>query len=159
MATGTPATVLLASLGVEFIIHEYHHDPTAESFGLEAAEKLGFDPAQVFKTLIADVDASPTVAIVPVNTHLSLKALARACDAKKAVMADPHVAARITGYVVGGISPVAQKKKLTTFLDETAGLFDTILVSGGRRGFDIELSPEALLAVCNAQYVDIADFS
>lgn len=159
MATGTPATVLLTSLGVDFTIHEYQHDPAAESFGLEAAEKLGFDPAQVFKTLIADVDANPTVAIVPVNSHLSLKALARACHAKKAVMADPHVAARITGYVVGGISPVGQKKKLTTFVDETAGLYDTILVSGGRRGFDIQLSPEALIAVCDAEYADIADFT
>jgi len=159
MAIGTPATALLNSLGIAFTIHEYAHEPSAESFGLEAAEKLGFDPAQVFKTLIVDVDAIATVAIVPVSAHLSLKSLARACAGKKAVMADPVVAARLTGYVVGGISPIGQKKKLRTVLDETAGLFDTILVSGGHRGLDIELAPDALLEACDAHYADIADFN
>ena len=159
MATGTPATTTLNAASISFIAHEYDHDPSTASFGLEAADKLGFDPAQVFKTLVAEVDGKPTVAVVPVSAHLSLKSLARACSAKKAVMADPSVASRITGYVVGGISPIGQKKKLPTVLDISATAFATILVSGGRRGFDIELSPTDLISVCDAVTGDIAEWS
>ena len=156
MATGTPATSLLTKAGVMFNEHEYQHDPGATSFGLEAAEKLGFDPAQVFKTLIASVDDYFAVAIVPVDQQVSLKSLARALGAKRANMADPNQAARMTGYVVGGISPLGQKKLLPTVIAESAQLFETILVSGGRRGFDIELSPIVLAELLSAQFADIA---
>lgn len=156
MATGTPATTLLAKTGVHFVEHEYSHDPNATSFGLEAAEKLGIEPDRVFKTLIAAVDDGYAVAIVPVNHQVSLKSLSKALAAKKAVMADPAHAARMSGYVVGGISPLGQKKVLPTVIDETAQLFDTILVSGGRRGFDIELAPDDLARLLDAKFFNIA---
>jgi Cys-tRNA(Pro)/Cys-tRNA(Cys) deacylase len=156
MATGTPATNLLTSKGVDFKAHEYSHDPNSTSFGLEAAEKLGVDPNRVFKTLIANVDESFAVAIVPVNQQVSLKSLARTLGAKRAVMADPAAAARLTGYVVGGISPLGQKRLLSTVIDESAKEFETILVSGGRRGFDIELSPQDLAELLSAVFAEIA---
>jgi Cys-tRNA(Pro)/Cys-tRNA(Cys) deacylase len=156
MATGTPATNLLTSKGVDFKAHEYSHDPNSLSFGLEAAEKLGVDPNRVFKTLIANVDESFAVAIVPVNQQVSLKSLARTLGAKRAVMADPTQAARLTGYVVGGISPLGQKRLLATVIDESAKQFETILVSGGRRGFDIELSPQDLAELLSAVFAEIA---
>lgn len=157
MATGTPATKLLASAGIDFTEHEYSHDANSASFGLEAAEKLGIDPSRVFKTLIANVDESFAVAIVPVNQQVSLKSLSRALDAKRAHMADPAQAERLTGYVVGGISPLGQKRLLTTVIDESAKQFETILVSGGRRGFDIELSPNDLAELLSAQFAQIAN--
>jgi Cys-tRNA(Pro)/Cys-tRNA(Cys) deacylase len=147
IALGTPATVALAAAGIHFTPHAYEHDAANSNFGLEAASALGLDPEQVFKTLLTDVDGVLTVAIVPVTGKLDLKALAAAVGGKKAEMADPRVAERKTGYVVGGISPIGQKNRHTTVLDETAELFDTIYVSGGRRGFDIELAPTDLLAV------------
>jgi Cys-tRNA(Pro)/Cys-tRNA(Cys) deacylase len=156
MATGTPATKLLKSAGIEFIEHEYPHDPNSTSFGLEAAEKLGVDPNRVFKTLIVNVDEACAVAIVPVNQQVSLKSLSRALSAKRATMADPAQAARLTGYVVGGISPLGQKRLLTTVIDESAKQFETILVSGGRRGFDIELSPNDLAQLLSAMFAEIA---
>ena len=134
----------------------YQHDPSATSFGLEAAEKLGIDPSQVFKTLVAQVDDYFAVAIVPVNQQVSLKALSRVLNAKKATMAPPQVAARITGYVVGGISPLGQKVLLPTVIAESAQLLGTILVSGGKRGFDIELSPIDLAELLQAKFADIA---
>jgi Cys-tRNA(Pro)/Cys-tRNA(Cys) deacylase len=155
MATGTPATNLLTSKGVVFKAHEYSHDPNSTSFGLEAAEKLGVDPNRVFKTLIANVDESFAVAIVPVNQQVSLKSLARTLGAKRAVMADPAAAARLTGYVVGGISPLGQKRLLSTVMDQSANEFETILVSGGRRGFDIELSPQDLAQLLSAVFAEI----
>ena len=155
MATGTPATNLLTSKGVVFKAHEYSHDPNSTSFGLEAAEKLGVDPNRVFKTLIANVDESFAVAIVPVNQQVSLKTLARTLGAKRAVMADPAAAARLTGYVVGGISPLGQKRLLSTVIDQSANEFETILVSGGRRGFDIELSPQDLAQLLSAVFAEI----
>jgi len=130
-----------------FSTGRFAHDSANTNFGLEAATALGLDPAQVFKTLLADVDGALTVAIVPVTGKLDLKALAAAVGGKKAEMADAKLAERKTGYVVGGISPIGQKKHHTTVLDETAELFETIYVSGGRRGFDIELAPADLLAV------------
>jgi Cys-tRNA(Pro)/Cys-tRNA(Cys) deacylase len=152
----TPATVALTALGIPFIEHEYAHDSSVSSFGLEAAAVLGADPDQVFKTLLAEADGALVVGIVPVSGKLDLKALASAVGAKKAEMADPKRAERRTGYVVGGISPIGQKTSLPTVLDETAELFDTILVSGGRRGFDIELSPADLLRATGGTIAAIA---
>ena len=161
MAVGTPATVALTAAGIRFVPHAYEHDAANTNYGLEAASALGLDgasisPEQVFKTLLADVDGALTVAIVPVTGKLDLKALAAAVGGKKAEMADPRVAERKTGYVVGGISPIGQKNRHTTVLDETAELFDTIYVSGGRRGFDIELAPSDLLAVTGGFFAAIA---
>jgi Cys-tRNA(Pro)/Cys-tRNA(Cys) deacylase len=146
---GTPATVALSGAGIAFIEHSYEHDPANTNFGLEAAAVLGVDPGQVFKTLLADVDGSLVVAIVPVAGKLDLKALASAIGGKKAEMADPKLAERRTGYVVGGISPIGQKISHPTVLDETAELYDTVFVSGGRRGFDLELAPGDLVRVTN----------
>ena len=153
---GTPATVALTRAGVAFTTHSYEHDPAARSFGLEAAEVLGLPPERVFKTLLADVDGALVVAIVPVTGKLDLKSLAAAVGGKKAAMADPHVAERTTGYVVGGISPLGQKKVLRTVLDETAMTFDTVYVSGGRRGFDLGLSPTDLVTQTAATTAPIA---
>ena len=156
MALGTPATVALSAAGIPFTPHAYEHDAANTNFGLEAASALNLDPEQVFKTLLADVDGALTVAIVPVTGKLDLKALASAVGGKKAEMADPRVAERKTGYVVGGISPIGQKTRHVTVLDETAELFDTIFVSGGRRGFDIELAPSDLLAITGGSIAAIA---
>jgi Cys-tRNA(Pro)/Cys-tRNA(Cys) deacylase len=153
---GTPATVALTSAGIPFSAHPYEHDPSAASYGLEAAEALGVEPERVFKTLLADTDAGLVVGVVPVTGKLDLKALAAAVGAKRAAMADPAVAERRTGYVVGGISPIGQKTRHVTVVDETAQLFDTVFVSGGRRGLDIELAPDDLLAATGARYADIA---
>jgi len=140
----------LAAAGIPFTPHAYRHDPTNTNFGVEAAEVLGVDPGQVFKTLLADVDGTFAVAIVPVSGRLDLKAFAAALGGRKAEMADPKLAERRTGYVVGGISPIGQKLAHPTVLDETAELYDTVFVSGGRRGFDIELAPADLVRVTNA---------
>lgn len=153
---GTPATVALTTAGIAFTPHLYQHDAAVLNFGLEAAEKLQLDPEQVFKTLLADADGHLVVGIVPVTGTLDLKALATAVGAKKAVMADPKLAERKTGYVVGGISPIGQKTALRTVIDETAILFDTVFVSGGRRGFDIELSPHDLAQVTAGSFAPIA---
>jgi len=153
---GTPATVALARAGVAFTTHSYEHDPAAPSFGLEAAEVLGLPPDQVFKTLLADVDGTLVVGIVPVAGTMDLKALAAAVGGKKAGMADPAAAERSTGYVLGGISPLGQKRPLTTVLDESALLFDVVYVSGGRRGFDLGLSPADLVAQTRARTAAIA---
>jgi len=147
---GTPATVRLTQLGLAFVPHEYAHDPAAPSYGMEAAEVLGVAPDRVFKTLLATVDTALTVAVVPVSTSLDLKALAAARHGKRAQMAEPAAAERATGYVVGGISPIGQRKRLPTVLDSSAWDFTTIYVSGGRRGFDLELSPDALVAATDA---------
>lgn len=148
--SGTPATVALRSAGVRFTEHAYTHDPATTNFGLEAASALGLDPERVFKTLLADVDGRLVVGIVPVTGKLDLRALAAAVGGKKAAMADPAVAERRTGYVVGGISPIGQKTRHDTVLDETAELWDTVYVSGGRRGLDLELSAADLIAVTGA---------
>lgn len=153
----TPATRLLTELGIAFQVHEYHHDPSVQSYGLEAADKLGKPYEQVFKTLIAEVDSGYAVAVVPVDQQVNLKSLAKILGVKKAVMANPVVASRLTGYVVGGISPIGQKKLLPTVIDELAELQETILVSGGKRGFDLELSPQDLIAVTSGQFAAIAD--
>ncbi|MGN7800938.1 Cys-tRNA(Pro) deacylase [Leifsonia sp. 22587] len=155
-AAGTPATVALTAAGIPFAAHPYEHDPAAPSFGLEAAEALGVEPDRVFKTLLADTDLGLVVGVVPVTGMLDLKALAASVGAKRASMADPAVAERRTGYVVGGISPIGQKTRHVTVVDETAQLFDTVFVSGGKRGFDIELAPADLLAATGAAYAPIA---
>ncbi len=139
---GTPAVAAAERAGITFAVHEYEHDPKASSYGLEAAEKLGVEPARVFKTLVADVDGTHTVAIVPVEAELDLRALG-----KRAAMAKPADAERITGYVTGGISPLGQRQRLPTVLDESALAFATIHVSAGRRGLEIELAPADLLTL------------
>jgi Cys-tRNA(Pro)/Cys-tRNA(Cys) deacylase len=144
-AAGTPATATLTRMGIPFSEHVYEHRPAASSYGLEAAALLGLDPEQVFKTLLAVVDGHPVVGIVPVSGQLDLKAVAASAGGKKATMADPAVAERVTGYVVGGISPIGQKRALPTLLDDSALEFDTVYVSGGRRGIDIGLSPADLV--------------
>lgn len=155
-AAGTPATLALTRAGVDFRAHAYEHDPRAAAYGLEAAEKLGLDPERVFKTLLASVDGSLAVAIVPVAMQLDLKAFAHALGGKRAEMADPAVAERKTGYVVGGISPIGQKTPLRTVLDESAIVCETVYVSGGRRGLDLELAPDDLVAITSAAYAPIA---
>jgi len=147
---GTPATVALTRAGISFTLHEYAHDPRAESFGLEAAQALGLDPARVFKTLMATVDTRLAVAVVPVSGQLDLKALARALGASRAAMAERAAAERTTGYVAGGISPIGQKRRHPTVLDASALDHPTIFVSGGRRGLDLELSPADLVRVTDA---------
>ena len=147
---GTPATVALTRAGVAFTLHPYDHDPRAESFGLEAAAALGVPAERVFKTLLAEAGGRLVVGIVPVTGQLDLKALARAVGAPKAVMADPAAAERSTGYVVGGISPVGQRKALAAVLDTTALDHPTVFVSGGRRGLDLELAPADLVRVTGA---------
>ncbi|WP_327684749.1 Cys-tRNA(Pro) deacylase [Streptomyces sp. NBC_00467] len=147
---GTPATVALTTAGTEFTVHEYAHDPASASYGEEAAEALGVSPERVFKTLVADVDGELTVAVVPVAGKLDLKALATAVGGKRATMADPAAAERTTGYVRGGISPLGQRKRLPTVLDESAAGHPTICVSAGRRGLEVELSPSDLAALTSA---------
>lgn len=155
-STGTPATVALNRAGVAFTTHTYEHDPAATSYGLEAAEVLGLDPDRVFKTLFADVDGRLVVGIVPVSRQLDLKALAAAAGGKKATMADPAAAERATGYVVGGISPLGQKRAHPTVLDESALGFETVYVSGGRRGLDLGLAPGDLVRLTEATTAAIA---
>jgi Cys-tRNA(Pro)/Cys-tRNA(Cys) deacylase len=155
-SSGTPATVALTAAGIPFVAHSYDHDPANTNFGLEAAEALGLEPDRVFKTLMASVDGSLVVGVVPVTGKLDLKALAAAVGGRKAEMADPRVAERRTGYVVGGISPVGQKNPHATVLDETAELYDTVFVSGGRRGLDLELAPADLVRVTVAVVAAIA---
>lgn len=153
MAGGTPAIAALRAAQTPFREHTYAHDPAAGSFGLEAADKLGFDPARVFKTLLVDAGVRPltlAVAIVPVERQLDLKAVASALGWKKAAMAEPAVAERVTGYVVGGISPLGQKRPLPTVLDASALAYDTVFVSGGRRGLDLELAPADLQTLTGA---------
>ncbi len=146
----TPATVALDRAGLPYVRHSYDHDPAAPSYGLEAAAALGVPPARVFKTLLVDLGSRLAVGIVPVEGSLDLKAMAAALGVKSVTMAAPAAAERATGYVVGGISPLGQKRALTTVLDESALGHPTIFVSGGRRGFDIELAPAALVEVTRA---------
>lgn len=154
--TTTQATLALTSAGIPFTAHAYEHDPANTDFGREAASALGLNPERVFKTLLAELDGELVVGIVPVTGKLDLKALAAALGGKKAEMADPRIAEKRTGYVVGGISPIGQKSRHRTVLDETAGLWDTVYVSGGRRGFDLGLAPADLVAVTGAVLADIA---
>jgi Cys-tRNA(Pro)/Cys-tRNA(Cys) deacylase len=157
---GTPATALLAARKVAHTVRAYAHEPQAHerglAYGIEAAQALGLDPRQVFKTLVAEVDGTLTVAVVPVDGQLDLKALATAVDGKRATMADPSDAERATGYVIGGISPLGQRKRLPTVVDASALDFATVLVSAGRRGVDVELAPADLLRLTGARAAPIA---
>jgi Cys-tRNA(Pro)/Cys-tRNA(Cys) deacylase len=153
---GTRATDLLARLKIAYTVHSYEPDPRGGAYGLEAAAALGVPPERVFKTLIAEVDERLTVAVVPVAGRLDLKALAGAAGGKKAKMADPAAAERATGYVTGGISPLGQRRVLPAVLDATAQEFDTILVSAGQRGLEIELAPADLVRAAGAVVAPIA---
>ncbi len=153
----TPACKILKSNKIEYSIHEYEHDTNAKSFGLEAAEKLGLDVHEVFKTLMVTDDKTYFVAILPVNHQLNLKRVATALGCKKLHMADPKDAERLTGYLVGGISPVGQKKRLKTVIDVTAESLNKVYVSGGKRGLDIGLNPQDLAKVLGASFADILD--
>lgn len=153
----TPAVDQARKAGIAHRIHEYSHDPVNESYGLEAAGKLGLDPAQVFKTLVVSLDGKAlAVGIVPVVGKLNLKQIAKAAGAKKAAMADPVEVERVTGYVLGGVSPLGQKKRLKTFIDDSATALSTIHVSAGRRGLEIELSPQDLARLTSGTFVPIA---
>lgn len=149
----TPAIKLLERADVAHRVVTYSHDPTRDSYGTEAAEALGLSPDRVFKTLLATVDGAETVvAVLPVDRRLDLKALARAAGAKKAAMADPADAERLTGYVVGGISPLGQRKRLRTFIDTTATELDEVHVSGGRRGLEVAVDPADLASLLSASF-------
>lgn len=155
-SAGTPATVALTRAGIEFTLHPYEHRDDSTGYGDEAAEQLGVDRRRIFKTLVAEVAGRLTVAVVPVANQLDLKALARACDAKKAQLADPQAATRSSGYVLGGISPIGQRTPLPTVIDISSGEFPTIFVSAGRRGLQVELSPADLVTVTGASVAPIA---
>nr|WP_300147181.1 Cys-tRNA(Pro) deacylase [Propionicimonas sp.] len=156
---GTPATLALDAAGVVHRLHPYAHDPANRHYGEEAAEALGVDPLRIFKTLVVDIGAARpelAVAVVPVSGQLNLKLVATALGAKRAAMADPALVARTTGYVLGGVSPIGQKVSLPTVIDETAQLWDTIYVSAGKRGLQVELSPADLARLSCAAFADIA---
>lgn len=150
-SSGTPALMALDAAGVAHTVHRYEHDPSSGlGYGLEAAAVLGIEPARVFKTLVTSIDGTLTVAVVPVDGHLDLKALAHAVGGKKAAMAEHAAAERATGYVVGGISPLGQRHPLRTVVDATATGHPTVFVSGGRRGLDVELAPVDLVRLTGA---------
>ncbi|WED22515.1 Cys-tRNA(Pro) deacylase [Vibrio sp. JC009] len=154
----TPAINLLKKKKISHVLRQYQHDPNCQSYGMEAAEALGMDPKQVFKTLLFSVNGEArnlAVAIIPVDEKLNLKQAAKAMKAKKADMADPDIAQKVTGYIVGGISPLGQKKALPTFIDSSAEAQETILISGGKRGLDIELAPQDLIVVTRGVYCQL----
>jgi Cys-tRNA(Pro)/Cys-tRNA(Cys) deacylase len=155
-ARGTRATQELARLGIAFTVHAYAHDRTSASYGAEAATALGVPPERVFKTLIASVDENLTVAVVPVIGQLSLKALADAAGGKRAEMATAAVAERATGYVTGGISPIAQRRRLPVIIDATAAGFPTVFCSAGQRGLEVELAPADLIRATGAIVAPLA---
>ena len=152
----TPAFIALHRANVPFTPHSYVHDPRAESFGMEAAEALGVEPARVFKTLMAEVDGELCVGVVPVMGSLDLKALADALGGKRAQMADAAKAQRATGYIIGGISPLGQKRRHRTAIDKSSANWSTIFVSGGRRGLEAELQPQDLVQLTNAVIARLA---
>ena len=153
----TPATKLLKANEIDFSIHEYEHDANVKSFGLEAAEKLNLRVEEVFKTLLVTEEKNYFVAILPVHHQLNLKKVAQAVGAKKLKMSDPKDAERLTGYLVGGISPVGQKKRLKTVIDQSAVQLEKLYVSGGKRGLDIGLKPQDLAKVLSATFADVLD--
>ena len=153
----TPACKVLKSNKIEFSIHEYEHDVNAKSFGLEAAEKLNLAVHEVFKTLLVTDSKNYYVAVLPVAHQLNLKKIAAAVGAKKLQMADPKDAERLTGYLVGGISPVGQKKRLKTIICDSAKQLKSMYVSGGKRGLDIGVKPQDLVHVLGAQFADVID--
>lgn len=146
----TPALGAVRRAGVEHRVHRYEHDPRATSYGLEAADALGVEPARIFKTLLADVDGELAVGVVPVTAQLDLKALAATLGHKRAQMADPQRAEKATGYVLGGISPLGQRRRLRTAIDASVLEWDTVHVSAGRRGLEVELAPADLVRLTAA---------
>ncbi|MCV9995392.1 Cys-tRNA(Pro) deacylase [Paeniglutamicibacter sp. ZC-3] len=159
-STGTPATTLLDRESVPYTVHSYVHDPSVENYGMEAAEAIGVPASRVFKTLLVSTGepgpAALVVGIVPVDRSLDLKAMAVALGLKKVEMADPAVAERRTGYVVGGISPLAQRNRSRTLLDASALAHETVYVSGGHRGLDLELAPADLQRLTEAEVAAIS---
>lgn len=153
----TPAVTLARKLNIRHTVHEYEHDPGSDSYGLEAAEKLNLPPERVFKTLVARLDSGElVVGVLPASSKLNLKLLAKAGGAKKALMAPGPDVERSSGYVLGGVSPLGQRKRLRTFIDSSARTHRTIHVSAGRRGLEIELSPEDLRKVLDGRYAEIS---
>ena len=152
----TPAINCAQKAKLIYKVHQYAHDKNAASYGGEAAEKLNLSPGQVFKTLVVELDSGAlAVSVIPVSGQLNLKSMAAAAKAKKAKMADPKAVERSSGYVLGGVSPLGQKKRLKTVIDKRALEFDTIFVSAGRRGLEIELSPNDLATLLNASFAEL----
>jgi Cys-tRNA(Pro)/Cys-tRNA(Cys) deacylase len=152
----TPGINVAKQRKITHIVHEYLHNPSSESYGLEASEKLGVAEARVFKTLVVNLDNKElAVGVIPVSSMLSMKLIAKAAGAKKAAMAAQADVERSTGYVLGGVSPLGQKKRLKTIIDSSANAFSTIYVSAGRRGLEIELSPEDLTKLVNGKLAEI----
>ncbi|MDQ1722265.1 MAG: Cys-tRNA(Pro)/Cys-tRNA(Cys) deacylase [Pseudonocardiales bacterium] len=156
MSGGTPATVALDRAGVGYTLHPYAHDSRAGSYGDEAAALLGIDPRRMFKTLIAAVDSRLVCAVVPVASRLNLKALASAAGGRRADLADPARAQRVTGYLIGGISPLGHKSPMPVLVDSSVTGFDTVFVSAGKRGLQVELAPGDLLRLSGASTAPIA---
>jgi Cys-tRNA(Pro)/Cys-tRNA(Cys) deacylase len=154
----TPAVKQLKKLSVPYNLHQYQHDTDCKSFGLEAVEKLQVSPNSVFKTLVVDVDNRYlAVAVIPVKEKLSLKKLAKILQSKKVKMADENKVENSTGYILGGVSPLGQKKRLITILDQSAESLDSLFISGGKRGLEIELSPQNLVIALQASYANITN--
>ncbi|MCW2538791.1 MAG: ybaK/ebsC protein [Frankiales bacterium] len=157
MSAGTPATVALSRAGVDYTLHPYTHDPRATSYGDEAAAKLGVDAKRIFKTLVVAADGVLVCAVVPVAATLDLKAIAAVTGHKRCELADPVKAQRATGYVLGGISPLGHRSPMPVVVDESALGFDTIYVSAGKRGLQLELAPNSLATLAAARFAPIAN--
>lgn len=155
-SAATPAITALSRAGIAFTLHPYEHDPRAHAYGDEAAAALQVVPERLFKTLIVSIDGALACAVVPVARQLNLKAFAAALRGKRADLADQAAAARATGYVIGGISPIGQKTRLAVVLDESAAAFDTVFVSAGKRGLQMELAPHDLARAAAATFAPIS---
>jgi len=153
----TPAINILKKAKVDYEVHEYTHDSQNQSYGLEAVEKMGVQESRVFKTLVVSAESNLfVVAVIPVSSMLSMKLIAKIVGAKRASMADALAVERSTGYVLGGVSPLGQKKKLKTIIDSSAENFSTIYISAGRRGLEIELNPNDLKNLTGGKFMDIS---
>lgn len=155
MSKTTPATLALSKANIPFTLATYDYDPNAERVGLQAAEAIGVPPGEVFKTLMLELDGKPVCAIVPSDEEVNMKKLAAALGGKSAHMMKPADAERLTGYKVGGISPLGQRKRVPTALDELAMLYDEIFLNGGQRGLQIRIKPADLVSVLNCKVADL----